>query len=83
MANEKVPHIFVIMCLIDLMHNDVKQGFLGSNLQSRTNPIWRRIFLKGGNLNGSNLKCVLMWLGGKVAAQTICLSFQIGQIKLI
>ena len=26
------------------------------------------------------LTCVLMWLGSQVAAQAICLSFQIGQI---
>ena len=26
------------------------------------------------------LTCVLMWLGRRVAAQVVCLSFQIGQI---
>ena len=37
-------------------------------------------FFKAVNLNGSKLICVLMWLGRRVAARAICLSFQKGQI---
>ena len=37
-------------------------------------------FFEAINLNGSKLLCVLMWLGRRVAAPAISLSFQKGQI---
>ena len=37
-------------------------------------------FFEAVNLNGSKLICVLMWLGRRVAARVICLSFHKGQI---
>ena len=36
-------------------------------------------FFEAVNLNGSQLICVLMWLGRRVPLRAICLSFQKGQ----
>ena len=41
------------------------------------NSIWRRISPKRGNKIAVMLTCVLMWLGRRLAARVICLSFQI------
>ena len=66
---------------IDLMYNDVKQCFCGSNMHcgscSHVRIQCGVVFL----LNMSViLTCVQMWLDHREAARAICLSFQIGQL---
>ena len=65
------------------MHHDVKQYFRGSNVHcgscSHERIQYGVIFPAAGCLNGSMLTCLVMWLGGRVAARAIFLSFQIGQ----
>ena len=52
-------------------------------LQSRTNPVWRRISPKREILRAVMLTWVLMWLGCRVAARAICFSSRSRTFKTI
>ena len=69
--------------IIDLIHNDVKQCFRGSNVHcgifSHERIQFGVVFPQSGKFKMVvRLTCVLMWLGCRVAARAICLSFQMG-----
>ena len=80
-------HIFFLVTnidWIDLMHNDVKQCFCGSNVHygncSHARIQYGVVFPRSGKFKWQKRRHVLMWLGRRVAARRNCLSFQIGQI---